>query len=117
MRSRWSKIARISALIAVLAVALVIVSVLSPGGREAIALYQCSSRDEARAEAVSKLIGARLKEGESTRIDVRQFLEQNFADLPIHESETEISAGRIFFSFDQGGVLAEVLQEVGCPID
>jgi hypothetical protein len=117
MRSRWSKIARVSALIAILAVALVTVGVLSPEGREAIEHYQCSKRDEARAEAVFKLIGATLKEGESTRTDVRQFLEQYFTDFPIHESEPEISAGPMFFSFDQGGVLAESLQEVGCPID
>lgn len=93
------------------------VGVLSPEGREAIEHYQCSKRDEARAEAVWKLIGARLKEGESTRTDVRQFLEQNFSDLPIRESETEISAGPMFLSFDQGGILAEVAQEAGCPID
>lgn len=117
MRSRRSKIARISALIVILAVALVGVGVLSPAGREAIAHYQCFKRDEARAEAVGRLIVARLKEGEATRTDVRRFLEQNFAGLPIHESEIEISAGPMFFSFDQGGILSKVLQEVGCPID
>jgi hypothetical protein len=117
MRSGWSKIARFSALLLLLAVALVSVRVLSPDGREAIEHYQCSKRDEARAAAVGELIRAGLKEGESTRTDVRQFLERNFTDLPIGESETEISAGPMFFSFDQGGVLADVAQEVGCPID
>lgn len=112
MRSYWASIrVRIFAATAVLLVALLTVRLLP-----AIEHYQCSKRDEARAEVVWRLIAATLKEEESTRTDVRQFIEKNFAALPILESETEISAGRMIFSFDQGGILTESLQEVGCPI-
>lgn len=117
MLSRWSKIVKAAALITILAVAIVTAGVLSPAGREAIEHYQCSKRDEPRAEAVFKLIGATLEEGEFTRADVREFLERNFTDLPIHESETGIFAGPMFFYFDQGGILSRVTQEVGCPIE
>jgi hypothetical protein len=88
----------------------------SPEVREAIDHYQCLKREEPKAEAVATLIGSTLKEGQATRIDVRQFLKQNFADLQIRESEAEVSAGHMFFAFDQGGTLTRVTQEIRCPI-
>jgi hypothetical protein len=89
---------------------------LTPPDREMLEHYQCLRRETPRAEAIAKLIGSSLKEGQATRNDVRQFLKQNFADLPISESEAEVSAGHMIFFFDRGGVLTKVLQEIPCPI-
>jgi hypothetical protein len=102
--------------IAVLIVGLLSYGLLSPSGREMLEHYQCLERESLKADAVGKLIGSSLKEGQATRNDVRQFLKQNFVGLPIHEAEAEVSAGHMIFYFDRGGVLTKVLQEIPCPI-
>jgi hypothetical protein len=73
-------------------------------------------REEPKAEAVANLIGSTLKKGQATRNDVRHFIKQNFAELRILESEAEISAGHMYFTFDQGGTLTRVTQEIPCSI-
>ena len=116
MSGRRSKVVWASALAVILVAGFLGYRLLSPEGREAIDHYQCLRREEPKAEAVASLIGSTLKEGQATRNDVRHFIKQTFAELPIIESEAEISAGHMYFSFDQGGTLTRVTQEIPCPI-
>jgi hypothetical protein len=116
MRRRWSKVVKGFTLAAILAVGFFTYRLLSPAGREAIEHHQCLRREEPRAEAVRKLIDSTLGEGKATRSDVRQFLDQNFANLPIHELAAQMSAGHMRFSFDQSGLLTGSVLEIPCPI-
>jgi hypothetical protein len=56
------------------------------------------------------------REGHSTKVDVREFLEANFASIPLQESEGAIRAGSMEFAFDEGGKMSAVYQEIPCPI-
>lgn len=116
MRKRWSKLVRGFTLAAILAVGFFSYRLLSPAGREAIEYNRCLRREELRGEAAKKFMDSTLKVGQATRTDVRHFLHQNFADLPVLESGAEISAGQMHFSFDQGGLLTRSLLEIPCPI-
>jgi hypothetical protein len=100
----------------ILAVGFVSYRLLSPEGREAIDHYQCLKSEEPNTDAVARLIDSTLKEGQATRADVRQFLDQNFADLPIRDSGAGMSAGHMHFFFDQGGLLTSSTLEIPCPI-
>jgi hypothetical protein len=117
MGRQWSKVAWGGfALIAILAVGLLIYGLLSPAGRAAIDHYQCLKREEPKAAAVAELIERTLEEGRATKTNVRQFLDQNFADLPIFESQAEMSAGHMWFSFDERGFLTAHFVEIPCLI-
>lgn len=115
MRKRWSKIVSGFSLAVMLAAGFFGYRLLSPAGRDVIEHFQCLRREKPRAKALGKLIDSTLKEGQATRTDVRHFLHQNFADLSIYESEAEISAGHMYFLFDQGGLFTRSLLEIPCP--
>jgi hypothetical protein len=115
MARQRSKILWAVASAAIVAVGFFSYSVLSPSGREAIEHHRCLKREEPRTAALAERIT--LKAGQATKADVRQFLAQNFADLHIHESTDNISAGQMWFSFSQDGLLSDMSLEIPCPFE
>ena len=103
-------------MIVALVVGPVIYWVLSPEGRAEIAHYRCMKREEPKAEAIATFVKAKLTKGQSTKADVREFLKAHFPSVLVSESEADIHAGPFWFSFDSGGTMIDVLQEIPCPV-
>jgi hypothetical protein len=112
MRLRWPKVT-IGAGFAVALILSLIVYRL-PQGREVIAHYRCEKREEQRVQALGRLVDETLRNGQSTKTDVREFLKAHFSNVPVVESSREIAAGPMLFSFDENGKMKDLLHEIPC---
>jgi hypothetical protein len=113
MRLRWPKVAIGTGFAVALLLSLIVYRL--PQGREAIAHYRCEKREEQRLQALNRLVDETLRNGQSTKTDVREFLKAHFSNLLVMESSREIAAGRMLFSFDENGKMTDLFHEIQCP--
>ena len=116
MRRRWPRVVLGFVCFVMLLLGFVVYRLSTPEGREAREHYRCEKREGPRAEAMYRSVTETLKEGRATRTQVRNFLRANYPGLPVFESQMEIDAGPMIFSFDSRDTLTRFLQEGPCPV-
>ena len=88
----------------------------APVIREEWEYYRCVKRHSADSELHSAAWAA-LGDGRIPRSRVREFLNANYPDLPIHDDEVGIRAGTLVFeSHGESNTVSYVPQVLPCPV-